>query len=81
MTEEQERVDNYQATVNRLEPDITHIDRDAALASIAISLRRIADVMESLDKPNEYGDSLNQKLYYAIYNPLMEALAHWLRSR
>lgn len=42
---EKERMDAYLRTVERLEPDISMIDRDAALASIAISLKRIADVL------------------------------------
>lgn len=36
----------YVETIDRLEPDITMVDRDAALASIAISLRRIANALE-----------------------------------
>lgn len=43
---EAERVDAYLDTVSRLEPDIAPIDTPAALASIAISLRRIADAMQ-----------------------------------
>lgn len=54
MTGEKERVDAYLDTVKRMEPDIAMVDRDAALASIAISLRRIADVLEGT---NEYGES------------------------
>lgn len=50
MSDEKERleagVDAYLKTIERLEPDITLIDKDAALASIAISLKRIADVLE-----------------------------------
>ncbi len=38
--------DVYLRTVERLEPAITRIDRDAALASIAISLKRMADATE-----------------------------------
>lgn len=37
------QVDAYVDTINRLEPDIASIDDVAAYASIAISLRRIAD--------------------------------------
>ena len=37
--------DAYLNTVARLEPSIAMIDRDAALASIAVSLRRIADAL------------------------------------
>ncbi len=50
---EQEKVDAYLDTVARLEPSIAMIDRDAALASIAISLRRIAD---TLDRASGYVD-------------------------
>lgn len=47
------KVDAYLGTVERLEPEIAMVDRDAALTSIAISLRRIAD---ALDSPNAYGE-------------------------
>jgi hypothetical protein len=45
---EQERVDAYRNTIERLEPDIAMVDREAALASIAISLRRLADIQHEL---------------------------------
>lgn len=48
MAGEKERVDAYLNTIGRLEPDITPIDADAAWASIAISLKRLADVQEEL---------------------------------
>ena len=38
-------VDVYQATLGRIEPNFGVIDRDATLTSIAISLKRIADVL------------------------------------
>lgn len=38
--------DAYMETVNRLEPDLHPLDTDAALASIAVSLKRIADAVE-----------------------------------
>ncbi len=38
----------YLDTVDRLEPDITMIDSGAGWASIAISLKRIADALERL---------------------------------
>lgn len=44
-SKEKERVDAYLNTIDRLEPDIAMIDHDAAMASIAISLKRIADVI------------------------------------
>lgn len=37
--------DVYLNTLNRMEKDIAMVDRDAALASIAISLKRIADAL------------------------------------
>ncbi len=43
---QQRRVDAYLNTVGRLEPEITPIDADAAFASIAISLKRIADRLD-----------------------------------
>ncbi len=38
--------DDYLDTVDRMEPDVTPVDRDGAMASIAISLKRIADALE-----------------------------------
>ena len=57
----------YLETVNRMEPDIACVDRDAAMASIAISLKRIAD---SLDKANLNGDLLANAIEGAIYRGL-----------
>jgi len=45
MSGEKERVDAYLDTVKRMEPDITFVDSAAGWASIAISLKRIADAM------------------------------------
>lgn len=53
MAGEAERVDAYLDTIKRIEPEIAMIDTGAALASIAISLRRIADALNST---NEYGE-------------------------
>jgi len=39
--------DEYLATIGRMEPDITAVDTPPALASIAISLKRIADALET----------------------------------
>lgn len=49
--------DEYLETVHRLEPDIHPVDRDGSLTSIAISLKRIADVLESiaLRKDSDHG--------------------------
>ena len=46
----QARVDAYNQTISRLEPDIHAIDDGFANASIAISLKRIADSLEELHK-------------------------------
>ena len=43
-------VEVYVGVINRMEPDITLVDRDASLASIAISLKRIADALTN-DEP------------------------------
>lgn len=40
-------VDAYLATLARMEPDISPVDLTAAAASIAISLKRIADAFEA----------------------------------
>lgn len=40
---EKERVDAYLATIERMEPDLAMVDAGAAYASIAISLKRLAD--------------------------------------
>ncbi len=45
--------DRYLKTVDRLEPNIYPIDAAAYYASVAISLKRIADVLE---KTNGYGE-------------------------
>jgi predicted glycosyltransferase len=44
---EQERVDAYLATVERFEPDIAMTDSGAYGTSIAVSLKRIADYLET----------------------------------
>ena len=44
------RVDAYLDTIARLEPDFAMIDQDAALASIAISLKRIADSLDQIGR-------------------------------
>lgn len=70
MTGEAERADAYADTIKRIEPDIAMIDTGAALASISISLKRIADVLA------HRGDAdtlLADRLYDAIYNALVNA--------
>ncbi len=41
--------DAYLATVGRLEPDIMPIDAAGGWASVAISLKRIADLLERIE--------------------------------
>ena len=40
--------DVYLKTIDRLEPDIAMIDAAAGWASVAISLKRIADTLEKI---------------------------------
>jgi len=51
-------LNEYLNTVNKLEPEISPVDRDAALTSIAISLKRIADHLEKVD----YGEQIERGL-------------------
>ena len=44
--------DVYLETLAKMEPDIAAVDECAALASIAISLKRIADTIEKEPKTN-----------------------------
>ena len=46
----------YPNTIARLEPNIAMVDRDAALASIAVSLRRIADALTTKASTLKYYD-------------------------
>lgn len=45
---EKERVDAYMDTVRRLEPSIAQIDKGYFYASVAISLKRIADSLDEI---------------------------------
>ncbi len=51
MTEKQKGnwTDAYHDAVRRIETESTMVNRDAALASIAISLKRIANALEKID--------------------------------
>lgn len=70
MAGEKERVDSYLDTIRRMEPEIAMVDRDAALASIAISLKRIADALA--------GVNLDETVRTAVYNGTYDALhQHW----
>lgn len=42
--------DAYMATVDRLELDVSPVDRDAALTSLAISAKRQADTLDQIAK-------------------------------
>lgn len=48
----------YQETVERIEPDVHPLDRDGALASIAISQKRQADALERLADCFEYNPQI-----------------------
>lgn len=50
MAGEKESVEAYLKTVDRLEPDITPIDLDAGIASIAVSLRSIGITLDLILK-------------------------------
>lgn len=55
MSGEKERVSAYLDTIGRMEPEIAAVDLPAGMASIAISLKRIADgierIVEMLEHP------------------------------
>jgi hypothetical protein len=65
MAGEAERVDAYLDTVKRIEPDIASLDADASLASIAISLKRIADALDRW--------IIADRIHDAIYNAVVTA--------
>lgn len=46
MSSEGKRVEAYLGTIGRMEPDLAPVDDAAAMASIAISLKRLADASE-----------------------------------
>lgn len=48
MSQEQSRVSAYLATLDRMEPNLVMVDQDATLASIAISLKRLADRLDQI---------------------------------
>jgi hypothetical protein len=71
------RGDVYQGTIARLEENIAMIDQGAALASIAISLKRIADATEQIagwlngDGVNLTIDRLSGTIHDSIYNAIV----------
>lgn len=58
--------EGYLDTIERMEPDLHMVDRDAALASIAISLKRIADALE--------GGGMAQQISLAITEGIWKGL-------
>lgn len=54
MTGEDKKVAAYLTTVDKLEPDIHPVDQDGALTSIAISMKRIADALEKIQKDVDF---------------------------
>lgn len=71
--------EKFEAMLARLEPGADEIYQHLAIGSIAISMKRIADTLEELNKGDEHGRNLSEKIYYAILNPLSEAMAQWAR--
>lgn len=72
-------LDVYTGTVNRMEPEIAMVDTGAALASIAISLKRIADSLEKLTGDaavNQYGESWPDALQNGIERGLRGINTH-----
>jgi hypothetical protein len=80
------RVDAYLDTIGRMEQDIAMVDHDAAMASIAISLKRIADAVTYMATPpvmvddhmKRIADALDStiiadRLSDAIYNAVTQA--------
>lgn len=55
-----ERVDVYIETIKRLEPDIAMIDASAFYASAAISLKRIADILEKKNEAVSMADLMTK---------------------
>ena len=63
--------DVYGGVVERLEPDLTGVDKDPVFASIAISLKRIADVLETKNDWGEQGaDILARAIKFGITDGL-----------
>jgi hypothetical protein len=62
--------DPYLDTIARMEPEIAMVDTGGALASIAISLRRIADCLEG--PAPKTGANINWVLY-EIWQQMMTA--------
>ena len=61
--------DVYLAVVERLEPDLTSVTIDASLTSIAISLKRIVDVLTA--EVGNQNQMLSDAIYSGIYNTLV----------
>lgn len=53
-----QKIDAYIDTISKLEPDIAPIDIGAAAASIAISLKRIADALDGTSAGVNISESL-----------------------
>lgn len=63
MSKEKNQLDSYLNTISRLEPELAAIDTGPALASIAISLRRIADVVEG-----DFFERMSRAIAEGLYN-------------
>ncbi len=62
---ERERVDAYLETIARIEQNIAMIDEGTSAASISISLKRIADLMEAASKPPQIKRPASESEYAA----------------
>lgn len=67
MSGEAERVDAYLGTLARMKP-VAMVDQEASLASIAISLKRIADALDRREWQQQTCGSQSE------YRPLPQAL-------
>lgn len=55
MAGEKQRVDAYLDTLGRMEPEIAAVDVTAGIASISISLKRIADALDRMAPKRDGG--------------------------
>ena len=60
-------VNAYIETVARMEPEIAMVDNGAAAASISISLKRIADALETIAS-RDHTEQLGSVIERAIWN-------------
>lgn len=76
MAGEAQRDQDYLETVARLEPEISMVDHDAALTSIAVSLKRIADALEQPLLAERIESAINTGMWYGA----QAAIGAWIRK-